>query len=284
MTSITSKSMPKDCPVLLLGATGRLGRMIRRHWPDRDGLTLQSRGAQPGMLCLDPLRDGGALKAAASGMRAVVCLSGVTPAHAAASGDRLSLNADLALAAIAAAPSDVRVFVISSAAVYGAAVGPHSETDTVTPQSAYGEAKLHMEHAVLAQGEGQVCVLRVGNVVGADAIVGNWRAGMTLDQMPDGRTPRRSYIGERTLARVMHALCAASSVPDVLNIAAPGLVEMGDLLDRANLAWAPRTPVGSVIEEVALDTCRLEQVYSFSERECTAAGMVEQWTKGQSLK
>lgn len=280
MRSIISKYSGDDCRVLLLGAAGRLGGMLCHDWPQPEQLVKQSRQAHAGMIMLDPLRDGDALKKAALRMNAVVCLSGVTPAHAAASGDLMSLNTDLALAAISAAPADARVFVVSSAAVYGAAEGPHCEGGDMTPVSAYGRAKRDMERAALAAGEGRVCVLRIGNVAGADAILGGWRAGMTLDQLPDGRTPRRSYIGQRSLARVIHALCHAAEVPDILNIAAPGLVEMGDLLDKAGLAWTPRTPTGPVIAEVALDTTALERIYSFEPEECTARGMVAQWTKG----
>ena len=194
----------------------------------------------------------------------------------------MSLNTDLALAAIDAAPPDARVFVVSSAAVYGAADGPHLETSKVVPVSEYGSAKREMEIAALARGGGRVCVLRIGNVAGADAILGGWRAGMTLDQLADGSTPRRSYIGPKTLVHVIHTLCGAAQLPDILNIAAPGVIEMGALLDSAELAWSPRTPVGPVIEEVVMDTTALEQFYSFTRQECSAAGMVAQWREGVS--
>ena len=229
---------------------------------------------------LDPLTMPDVLKKVASRMDSVICLSGVTPAHATQTGDAMSLNTDLALAAIEAAPAGARVFVTSSAAVYGAADGPHLETHDVSPVSEYGAAKLAMEKAALAAGGGRVCVLRIGNVAGADAILGNGRAGMTLDQLEGGGTPQRSYIGPETLARVIHRLCETADVPEIINIAAPGLVEMGDLLDKAGRAWAPRVPTGPVIEKVALDTELLEQFYPFAAEECTAAGMVAQWREG----
>ena len=34
--------------VLLLGATGRLGGMLRRHWPEPEALRSQSREPRPG--------------------------------------------------------------------------------------------------------------------------------------------------------------------------------------------------------------------------------------------
>ncbi|MCX7566010.1 NAD-dependent epimerase/dehydratase family protein [Sulfitobacter sp. F26169L] len=282
MRSIVTTPVQTDSRVLLLGAGGRLGRMLFAHWPQPRQLIGQSRQNINGFLKFDPLADSAALKSAAAQAQTVICLSGVTPAHAVATGDGMHLNTDLALAAIDAAPAETRVFVASSAAVYGAAYGPLCEDGPVAPLSAYGHAKRAMEEVALARGAGRICVLRIGNVAGADAILGGWRDGMALDQLPDGGTPRRSYIGPQTLARVIHTLCMAKDVPDIINIAAPGVIEMGALLDAAGLAWAPRAPQGPVIGEVALDTRRLEALYSFSEDECTAQGMVAQWNKGRA--
>lgn len=281
MRSIISTNASDDSQVLLLGASGRLGRMLRQHWPVLGQLRGQSRQPVDGLLRFDPLASPKELISAASGVKSVICLSGITPAHAAASGDAMSLNTDLALAAIDAAPVSARVFIVSSAAVYGAADGPHFEETMAYPVSEYGRAKLEMEQAALAKGSGRVCVLRIGNVAGADAILGGWQEGMGLDLLPDGRTPRRSYIGPQSLAKVIHALSLAHTLPDILNIAAPGVVGMGNLLDAAGLKWAARTPDASVIEEVALDTRRLEELYAFEEVECSPRGMVAQWNMGK---
>jgi UDP-glucose 4-epimerase len=277
MRSIISTNVTDDSRMLLLGANGRLGCMLMRHWPIHGQIKGQSRHEIDGLLRFDPLSSPNDLIAASLDVQAVICLSGITPAHAAASGNAMSLNKDLALAAIDAAPAAARVFVASSAAVYGAAEGPHFESEAVSPVSEYGHAKLEMEQAALARGAGRVCVLRIGNVAGADAILGGWREGMKLDVLPDGRTPRRSYIGPQSLAKVIHALSVAPAVPDILNIAAPGVVGMGGLLDAAGLEWAGRTPDANVIEEVALDTRRLEAFYQFDRDECTPQGMVAQW-------
>jgi nucleoside-diphosphate-sugar epimerase len=283
MRSITSTYLQDDSAVLILGAGGRLGRMLWQHWPDGAHLRGQSRRELDGLLQFDPLSDHSALTRASEAVGTVICLSGVTPAHSATSGDEMHLNTDLALAALDAAPRGVRVFVASSAAVYGAADGPHLEAGKTAPVSEYGQAKFAMEQAALSQGHGRVCVLRIGNVAGADAIVGGWREGMALDQLPDGSTPRRSYIGPRSLAGAVHALCVAKSVPDVVNIAAPGVVAMGDLLDAAGLEWTPRAPQNSVIPEVELDTSTLERFYTFEADECTARGMVAQLGEGIKL-
>ncbi|MEP1767364.1 MAG: NAD-dependent epimerase/dehydratase family protein [Sulfitobacter sp.] len=283
MRSITSIGLPDDSGVLMLGADGRMGRMLRLHWPAGGALRGQSRRAVPDLLQFDPLTQKSALEQASEGVSVVICLAGVTPAHARDTGDAMSLNTDLALAAISAAPAGARVLVVSSAAVYGAAEGPQFEAGVARPVSEYGHAKLTMERAALEAGQGRVSVLRIGNVAGADAILGGWRAGMMIDRLPDGSTPRRSYIGPRSLAHVMHKLCWAPVLPDIVNVAAPGVVAMGDLLDAAGLEWSARAPQGSVIPEVALDTKALEALYDFQPAECTACGMVEQWKNGALL-
>ncbi|WP_162798634.1 NAD-dependent epimerase/dehydratase family protein [Sulfitobacter sp. SK012] len=267
----------KKRPVLLLGGAGRLGNVLRTHWPDEDDLVWQGRKATDA-LSIDILAEPEALAEAAAGARAVICLAGITPAYAARSGDALSLNVDLAMAAIRAA-GPARVFLASSAAVYGAQAGRHCETDAVAPVSEYGAAKLQMEQAGLELGDQlgtPVTNLRIGNVAGADAILGGWREGMMIDAVA-GATPRRSYIGPVTLARVMAQLSVAEEVPQTLNIAAPGVVAMGDLLDAAGLAWQPRKAGPEVIQEVLLDTARLETIVKFAPHERSAAGMVAQW-------
>lgn len=263
-------------PVLLLGGAGKLGQMLSRFWPDHADLVLQSRRFGAADLCFDPVSDRAALRDAAAGARAVICLAGVTPAHASQSGDAMALNSTLALAAIDAAPSGTPVFLASSAAVYGASTGVCVESAVPAPVSDYGRAKLAMEEAALAC-DHPVCILRIGNVAGADAILGGWRRDMQIDRLPDGGTPRRSYIGPQTLTRVIHRLTETSDLPEILNVAAPGAVAMGDLLDAAGLAWTGRPAGSGVIAEVALDTTRLAHFVDFAPKDSSAAGLVAEW-------
>lgn len=126
-----------------------------------------------------------------------------------------------------------------------------------------------------------VTSLRIGNIAGIDAILGGWRPGFQLDQFRDGRTPRRSYIGLVTLARVLGDLVAPGIVPDtlpeILNVAAPGTVEMGALLDAAGLAWTPRAAPEGAIARVCLSTRVLERFTPLSDTDGTASAMVAEW-------
>lgn len=264
--------------VLVLGATGRIGALLRACWPEGQGLW-QARRAQagPGWVIADPLAEPEALARAAAGCDAVLCLAGVTPA-AAARGAEYHLNAALARAAVrTGAEAGARVLLASSAAVYGHADGPLCETDAVAPVSEYGHAKAAMEEAALDQGAKlgiRVCALRIGNIAGLDAALGGWRPGFALDRFADGRTPVRSYIGPVTLARVLGDL-AGADLPEILNIAAPGAVEMGVLLDAAGLAWEPRAAGPGAIPEVVFDLARLARAVPLDD--ATPESLVAQW-------
>ena len=247
-----------------MGATGRIGTILRGVWPAGQGVW-QARRALPGAVICDPLADPGALERAAQGCDAVLCLAGVTPGAAKSAAD-FDANTALALAAVrAGAATGARVLLTSSAAVYGNRPGLLSEDTPLAPVSDYGRAKVAMEREAARLGARlgvAVCALRIGNIAGSDAILGGWRPGFALDVLAGGATPRRSYIGPLTLARVLGALAGMARLPGVLNVAAPGTVAMGALLDAAGLDWSPRPAPAGAIPEVGLDTAALARLVS----------------------
>lgn len=230
---------------------------------------------------VDPLARPQALTRAVQGRDVILCLSGVTPERAACADARMADNIALATAAIrAGAETGARVLVASSAAVYGDQPGPLNEAAPLKPVSEYGRAKADMEEACATLGAQlgvQVTALRIGNVAGADAILGRWHPGFVLDRLADGRTPRRSYIGPQTLARVLSALCAQVNLPPVLNISAPGVVEMGALLDAAGLGWTARPASDTTIAEVRMSVAALERVVRFGKADSCPEQMVAEW-------
>lgn len=236
--------MQDDGPLLVLGATGRLGRLLRKVWPKNAPARWHSRMPQDGYVACDILDDPDGLVRVMRGARAVVCLAGVTDSRALRTGASLRDNSRIAQAAVqASARSGVpRVFLASSAAVYGRAQSPLHEEKVGTDLSPYGRAKLEMEQAASALGAAHgvdVCNLRIGNVAGADAVLGQWKPGFALDTFADGTTPRRSYIGPESLAKAIVAVSWSESLEDCLNVAAPDVTAMGDLLDAADLSWTP---------------------------------------------
>ena len=269
----------QNSKLLVLGASGRIGGILRKFW-SFEPVVWQTRGkpgevSGPGWVTFDPQADPEALARAASGCAAILCLAGVVPGR----GGDLKDNITLAEAAVrAGAASGAAVFLASSAAVYGAETGILEENTALNPVSDYGRAKVEMERrgaALGAESGVQVCSLRIGNIAGVDAILGGWKPGFQLDQFVDGRTPRRSYIGVVSLARVLGDLMLAENLPQALNIASPGVVEMGALLDAAGLAWAPRPAGQAAIEQVCLSTRALER---FSRLEAVSAqALVDEW-------
>jgi nucleoside-diphosphate-sugar epimerase len=228
---------------------------------------------------IDPLCDVEALARAGQGRAVILCLAGVAPGRPGTFED----NITLAEAAIrAGAEIGARVLLASSAAVYGNQAGVLAETAPMRPITAYGRAKAEMERRGRALGAElgvPVCSLRIGNIAGLDAILGNWRPGFQLDQFSDGRTPRRSYIGVQSLAQVLAEVAAASQLPVALNIAEPGVIEMGALLTAAGLNWTPQSAPESTIAEICLDLTALKAIGSLAVREGQADELVAQWRK-----
>lgn len=214
----------------------------------------------------------------------LVALAGVTSGTPTA----LAQNSLLALAALDAATKAGlnRVFLLSSAAVYGRGAGGFSETGPPVPVAPYGQAKLEMEQVVTdwiatrGHAAPEVTILRLGNVAGADMLLGGLRPGQPtrLDLFADGRAPARSYIGVASLWRVIISLAKhGGALPACLNIAAPGAVSMADLLDAAAHPWTARPAPDSALPRVALDTARLETLVPFTAADSQPAEMVRQW-------
>lgn len=261
-------SVPLDLPrVLVIGGTGRLGALLRAAWALREPGLLpiwQSRSPETpparAALRFDPLTEPAAFAAAARAADAVVMLAGVT----AGPPEALAVNADLARAARLAASGRPVIFA-SSAAVYGAAQPPDpsrgwAEDDPLAPSAPYGAAKAAAE-AALAGMPGAV-VLRIGNVAGADALLGRPApaGGRRLDTFADGRAPRRSYIGPQALAHALARLAGLAAggiaLPDRINLALPGVVGMDDLLRADAQDWQPVAAPAGAIPEVRLDVTR----------------------------
>lgn len=273
--------------LLLVGATGRVGRMVCHHWPD-EGLVVQHRHkGQTGLYW--PLLEGPealqAEVASAGPIAAMIMLAGVTPA----TGNELELNATLALAALeAAALTGIpRVLLASSSAVYGAGQGAAlPETAPLHPANPYGVAKAAMETALQPWRDRlEICALRIGNVAGADAAllnVANFAPDqpVILDRFGDGQGPWRSYIGGGTLARVLHHLALhPAPLPEVLNLAAPAPVSMEALVTATGHPQSFRPAPLGAHQSITLDCRRLSALYPFAAADSDPAAMVADWMK-----
>ena len=259
--------------LLILGSGGKLGTVLRRAWPDHAEIEPVWQTPTKGNLSFDILGDRATLTHAIAHSDAVFLLAGVTKETA---DKPLSLNTDLA-GAVLEVSHGKPVLLASSAAVYGAQSGVLSEDTSLKPVSAYGIAKREME--MLAARHPNACCLRIGNVAGADALLGQRRDVFILDQFADGTFPQRSYIGPHALASVICGLAKLSleaALPPVLNVACPGPAALNDLLRHAGLSWATTPAPRTAIPSVHLDTSRLQELVPVSGG---AAEIVADWNR-----
>lgn len=280
--------------VLVLGATGRLGGMLRRHWgawPDLEPLWQARQGAVRGAgdwVVFDPRTDPLALAQACGRVDVVLDLAGPVPAPGRAI-DSFAAIAPLARAVAhgARVAGGRPLLWASSAAVYGARA-LCAEDDPLAPLSEYGRAKAAGEAALA--GLPGACVLRIGNVAGADALLSAATPGVpvSLHRFADGTTPRRSYLGPASLAAVLAGLvrrAAGGPLPGVLNLTGPGPgVEMAALLAAAGLRWRPMPAPEAALAEVVLDTARLAGLVALPPEAGTARGIVAEWRADTALK
>lgn len=231
---------------VILGASGRVGRMLCRLWQagvlDFGGTPLwQFRGpvTEPYQtLTWDILRQ------TPPDIRpvSVICLAG---------GPGVAENAALAQAAVTFAKGAPLLFA-STQAVYGPQPGVLREGDPCQPQGDYGTTKLAAEQGLAPRAN--ATSLRIGNVVGADMLSLKMTEGVvTLDQFPDGQGPRRMMIGPLAFGQACIDLLALTDRPPVLNLAQPGLVAMEDMLEAAGADWHWQTAPSTALPALEMD-------------------------------
>ena len=260
---ISASPDPRPAGPLVMGASGCLGRALKRAWPAASLQPVwQSRDGAGGGVAWDILNAPPPHMPHISG---VVVLAGVV--HG--SNADLAANTLLAQAGVdLGRRKRVPVLVASTQAVYGPQQGLLREDTPVLPQSDYGRAKLKMELAVAGPG---VTCLRIGNVAGCDALAKAVAGGaVTLDRFADGRGPRRAMLTATDLVQVILALLALPQRPAVLNVARPGLVEMADLLTAAGVPFDWQSAGPEALPELALDVTLLQRIYKLPAVSATA--------------
>ena len=274
--------------ILVLGASGRLGAMLRRHWCAADLHPVWQFRAAPDpvyhgeTVIFDPLDGPPAIEP----VDVVLGLAGIVPG----SGS-VSLNTDLGLATVtcAVALGARHVMLSSSAAVYGASQALLREDEIACPLSAYGRSKLDMEDKALALAQHHdmpTTSLRIGNVAGADALLAQPSSCRTLDRFASGQGPARSYIGPHALSTILQALmqkaCSGTPLPARLNVALRGRVAMADLCRAAGLGvtWQP-APV-TAVETVELDVKRLANLVAVQDADAPA--IVADWQADRNMR
>ncbi len=200
------------------------------------------------------------------------------------------VNVPVALRALQAASDQGgrHVFLCSTAAVYPGGSGfmktwRWRRCRTTAPPRRRWKCRTGVHGAARRAGPDHPAI---GNVAGADALLGARREGpVVLDPTPDGRGPVRSYIGPVTLGAVMARLCVmaaeGAALPQVVNVAAPLPVAMAALAEAVGLewGWGPVNP--AVIPEVAFDTKRLQSLVKLPPTASSPTVMVKEWRQMQ---
>ncbi|WP_375688096.1 NAD-dependent epimerase/dehydratase family protein [Pseudooceanicola sp. LIPI14-2-Ac024] len=289
MTERTQAKRPRQ-RLMVLGATGKLARMVRHCWAVDDatesGVTWVSRRPGDGVTTWTTAAPARGLPRA----DVVIALWGVTGGSA----EALARNAVLARAAMDLADTvgADRVLHCSSAAVYGGGAQTWSEDDPTAPRAPYGAAKVAMEAAVADwtashPGGPAACCLRLANVAGADqlfAAIGRDEP-LTLDRFPDRSGPARSYVAPSDLARVLADLAALplDRLPAVLNIAGPQPVSMADIAEAAGKAMSWRPAPETALPVMRISDARLAALVGPLARSASARDLAAEGLAGMAV-
>ncbi len=269
--------------VLLLGANGKLGRMLRFQW--------SSSGPEVVPVVRKPLPTGERVWAPGDKMADLPRVDAVLALWGRTRGTEVELmeNVMLGVAAmeLGTALGADHVIHCSSAAVYRPGDTPSTEAQA-DPQNLYGKSKLAMEQAVSAyrslNGGPMASVLRIGNVAGADSLFGNLarKEAIELDMFADGRAPQRSYIAPRDLAHVIEMVLTHPPEDGlrVMNVAAPRVTAMDDIVKASGKALHRKAAGAAAAPVVALDVSQQQALAALPDSAADAAYLVAEARAG----
>jgi len=275
--------------VLVLGASGKIGRLLTRFWslePPANWIPIGQVkcNAQGNEICWEPDADYSLLPK----VDAVISFWGSGPRSQRPYAENIKQG--VSTLEIARYVGANRVLLASSAAVYNQSTCVrHNETSNeINPEGAYGRSKVEMENAAREwlrknPTAPHLVSMRIGNVVGADSLFAalEHSQSITLDRFASGLGPRRSYVTPGDLARVIEAIldCPAEELPRVVNVAGHRPLAMYDLVSAVggDVTW--RDAPENAVEIAELDTERLERLTGVLHESTDAAKAVAGWQK-----
>ncbi|MCI5041156.1 MAG: NAD-dependent epimerase/dehydratase family protein [Donghicola eburneus] len=266
-----------ETPVLVTGANGQVGRRVLKAWKrERPSFHVAAVARESGQMWQAWTPD---MPPVVSQARAVVGLWGVCFGTL----EETRVNLDLARAAqsLATQTGADRVIHLSTQSVYGRSCLLAREAQVLTPASPYGQAKAEMEDMLRGTDGPRPIILRVANVIGADAISRSLAgtAPIVLDRFSDGTGPVRSFVGIADLARIIAALCTCplEDCPDILNVAAPVDLPMNAILDAAERDFHWKAAPEGALPVATVSTQKLQQSWLPQPQACTAEALYHDW-------
>lgn len=152
-------------------------------------------------------------------------------------------------------PRNIKIFYISSGAVYGECLIPQTEAESANPTTLYGKSKLVAEMSLNSLFKNQVTCLRVGNVIDINNPYGIFThlnsaiKRRTLEILGDP-SDCRDYIGVSDLLLALDRLLSLKDLPDVINIGSGRSLMLSELValfkseiqGDFSINWSPRRP------------------------------------------
>ena len=267
--------------ILVIGGESKVARLMRRHclYDANFSLVFQSRNElAKSDVYWDPLKSNSNFVYKTKNdikFDALLNLAGPTQ------NQNAHLNAEIAFncCILADRLSIPKVFLASSAAVYGIHQTRFLETDCCSPVNLYGEAKLKMENSCFAGSfNTNVLGLRMGNFVGADSLSLNVLTNETisLDISTSNVSGLRSYLGPLSFLRILRSLIEDTTLHNrPINIANPRPFRMQEFLDKLKVPYYPKTG-STFVYDIELDVNLLKSVHKFKEYEYSVNDVLSQ--------
>lgn len=235
---MTSTHLDGGGKIAVVGAAGFIGRSV---------VTALKQAERPYVAFTrsTPLIAGGSLSGDAEGISAVIWLaSSINPLVAESNPELVASDLRVLQETSARlrdeAPDARFVLVSSGGSVYGdQRQPPYRETDPTAPASAYGAAKLAMEHIVLETSPDAV-VLRIANAYGpgqpiapGQGVIAHWMRAIRRNEpvrvFGDTRTTR-DYVFANDVAEGLISACDAPAPSAIVNIGSGAPTSLADLL------------------------------------------------------
>jgi len=164
---------------------------------------------------------------------------------------------------------DPNIILISSSAVYGNYKSNFSELDDCCPISNYGYSKRKIEQLYSERFESNLSILRLGNVLGLDAMAKTFSESNERDRYLDCRcdysTPKRTYVDAQILSKIIrHYVSNPGYSQKILNVGRIKHQSMHEAAKELGLNCNLRIS-DNVTEDLTLNTSELFQIFDSEE-------------------
>lgn len=273
--------------VLVTGATGRLGKMLQTYWEKEPPLgqdviwssRQHANGKHRNWLKWDLSQETTDLPADCIVLHLAAKIKG--------DAGELSQNTVFAKNVLKSAEraKAKHILFVSSVAVVGTSGFLLSESMLPAPVSEYAKAKFAAEQVFqAAKTNCKVSILRIANVIGADALLAAAESGreVILDPVPNQEGgPVRTWIGPVTLAKTLAQLithvATGNPIPNLLNVACQPPIPMADILNAAGYDWSYGDANPSVNARSAVATDVLSSLVDMPK--VTATSLIAEWNQ-----